>query len=123
MHRLAPAPAAAGALYGNTTGFNNTAIGASALVTNVGGSSNTVIGNDADNDLGSLSYNTVIGANAHCSGANSVVIGYGSFTNTNNLALLGNPSTLFTGGYTAWSNFSDGRFKKNMKEDVIGNLY
>ena len=50
----------------------------------------------------------------------STAIGYRATTNTNNLVVLGYPPITATGGYTAWSNFSDGRFKKNVKEDVKG---
>ncbi len=108
------------ALYSNVNGFYNSAYGYQALYSNVSGSYNTVIGNSANNDVSSLSLNTIIGAGAHSSASNSVVIGYNSFTNTPNLALLGNPATAYTGGYTNWSNFSDGRFKKDMDENVRG---
>ncbi|MEP7166014.1 MAG: tail fiber domain-containing protein [Ferruginibacter sp.] len=126
------------ALYSNTVGYYNTAIGYNALFNNAGdtycntaigsytlsnnisGAYNTAIGYGATTDLPSSNYNTLIGTYTHCSASNSVVIGYNSFTNTNNLALLGNPSTLFTGGYSNWSNFSDGRFKKDIDEDVKG---
>ena len=126
------------ALYNNSTGAHNTAIGYMALFSNTGliygntaigsyalsenidGAYNTAVGVAATNDLPSSNFNTVIGGIAHCSASNSVVIGYNSFTNTNNLALLGNPSTLFTGGYTNWTNFSDGRFKKDIDENVKG---
>jgi hypothetical protein len=110
-----------GALFSNATGFDNTANGNSALFSNTTGAYNTAVGSGANNDLSSSNYNTLIGAGAHCSASNSVVIGYGSFTNTNNLALLGNPTTLFTGGYSTWTNFaSDRRLKTDVNEDVKG---
>jgi hypothetical protein len=34
--------------------------------------------------------------------------------------VIGNSSVTSIGGYTNWSNFSDGRYKKNVKEDVPG---
>jgi trimeric autotransporter adhesin len=127
------------ALYNNTSGYNNTAMGSYALLNNtgivdgntaigyaalrnnIGGYFNTAVGSGADNDLSSSNFNTLIGSGAHCSASNSVVIGYNSFTNTNNLALLGNPITLFTGGYSTWTNFaSDKRLKTSINEDVKG---
>jgi len=108
------------ALQNNTTGFDNTAIGWQTLFNNINGHDNTAIGEGSYNDLTSSSYNVIIGSNAHISGSNSIVLGYGSFTNTDNLALLGNTSTIYCGGYTNWSNFSDGRFKTSVQENVKG---
>ncbi|MBK8851831.1 MAG: tail fiber domain-containing protein [Saprospiraceae bacterium] len=93
------------ALFANNTGTRNTAVGDSALVFNQGGSYNTAIGQRANNSL---------------SLTNSVAVGYFSYPNNDNVALLGNTATASCGGYTNWTNFSDGRFKKNVKEDVIG---
>ena len=35
-------------------------------------------------------------------------------------ARIGNSATVSIGGYAPWSNISDGRFKKNLSEDVKG---
>jgi hypothetical protein len=109
-----------GAMFSNSTGGRNVAIGVSALQTNISGDNNTILGAFANNDGADLNDNTIVGSDAHSSASNTVVIGAGAFTNTPNLALLGNPFTKFTGGYTNWSNFSDGRFKKDMDENVRG---
>jgi trimeric autotransporter adhesin len=107
-----------GALLSNTTGSYNIAIGFSALSNNLTGSNNVGIGGELD--LTYSNFNTAIGVGSHISGSNDVVIGSNSFTNVNNLALLGSATTTQCGGYANWSNFSDGRFKTGVKEDVKG---
>lgn len=109
------------ALATNTSGGRNTAIGGLALTSNNTGNYNTVVGFSADNDQSNLSSNTIIGAYAHITNASgSTAIGVNATTNTNNLIVLGSPTIAFTGGYTPWTNFSDGRFKKNVTENVRG---
>jgi hypothetical protein len=109
------------ALYKNQDGSSNTVIGMYALKSNISGSGNTVIGSSADNDGSGLNFNTIVGYHAHITNASgSTAIGYNANTNTDNLIVLGSPANLYTGGYTFWSNFSDGRFKTNVNEDVKG---
>jgi hypothetical protein len=105
----------------NSKGDYNTAVGAGALAININGTRNTVIGYNANNDLADASSNTIIGYGAHINASiNSVAVGYNAYTNVSNLALLGNAGTTQVGGYANWSNFSDGRFKKEVKENVVG---
>lgn len=94
------------ALRTNTTGDYNTAIGVDALKTNTTGFHNTAIGFNADIESGSHSYVTIIGANATSTAGHQVRIGHSSI--------------LSIGGYVAWTNLSDGRYKTNIKEDVAG---
>jgi len=110
------------ALFNNSEGHYNTAFGHDALHSNTTGSYNTAIGYDTRNDMTASEFNTIIGSEAHVGlGAyNSVVLGVGSYTNTSNLALLGNTGTMHCGGYVNWSNFSDGRFKTGVQENVKG---
>ena len=110
------------ALENNTTGYSNIAIGNNSLFYNITGNFNTVIGSQAQNDGSNSNNNIIIGGYAHIAANvnNSIVIGYNAYTNTPSLALLGNASTQYTGGYANWSNFSDGRFKKDMDESVKG---
>ena len=110
------------ALYSNHLGFNNVAIGHSALQNNTNGHDNVAVGKLAGNDGPISSSNVAIVSFAHIATEvnNSIVIGYAAYTNTPFLALLGTPTTLYTGGYNSWSNFSDGRFKTNVDEDVKG---
>ncbi|MDP4261871.1 MAG: tail fiber domain-containing protein [Bacteroidota bacterium] len=108
------------ALYSNSTGSGNTGYGSDALSFNSTGNNNVGIGSSSNVDLLNSSQNTIIGATAHVSGNNDVAIGFNSFTNVNNLALLGSATTTQCGGYANWSNFSDGRFKTNVEENVKG---
>jgi hypothetical protein len=94
------------ALYYNTTGNNNTAVGYSALTINITGSNNTAIGENADVTVSNLN--------------NATAIGYNATVNASNKVIIGNSSVSSIGGYANWSNFSDARFKQNVKEDVPG---
>ncbi|HET9746555.1 MAG TPA: tail fiber domain-containing protein [Chitinophagaceae bacterium] len=93
-------------LNANESGDQNVAIGVSALTVNVTGSNNTAVGYNADVTANNLS--------------NATAIGYNATVNANNKVVIGNSSVTSIGGYTNWSNFSDGRFKQNVKEDVPG---
>jgi len=90
----------------NTTGSFNVAVGNSGLTGNKTGTYNTTIGYNADVTIDSLTNATAVGANA--------------MVNENNKVVIGNSSVTSIGGYANWSNFSDGRFKQNVKEDVPG---
>lgn len=90
----------------NASGNQNVSVGSYSLTTNTAGSNNTAIGYDADVSSDFLFNATAIGSNALVNASNKVVIG-----NTNVTSI---------GGYANWSNFSDGRFKRNVKEDVPG---
>jgi len=128
------------ALASNSTGNDNTAISQDALTNNTTGNQNIAIGNGAlaKNTTGSL--NIAIGSNAHASNLNgnqNIVIGdftFGSIGNLNNIIAIGsgaavsasnqvrigNNSMTSIGGQVAWSTFSDGRTKKNVKANVPG---
>ena len=110
------------ALRGNTLGSRNVAIGTNALFANNTGTRNTAVGDSALVYNESGSYNTAIGqrSNNSLSLTNSVAVGYFSYPNNDNVALLGNTATASCGGYANWTNFSDGRFKKNVREEVVG---
>jgi len=95
-----------GSLFSNTTGFFNTADGLSALAANTTGNYNTALGEFADVSTGNLTNATIIGAGASVDASNKVWIG--------------NTSVTSIGGQVGWSTFSDGRYKKNIKEDVKG---
>ncbi|MEO6166217.1 MAG: tail fiber domain-containing protein [Chitinophagales bacterium] len=93
-------------LYNNTTGQYNTGCGQKALYTNSTGSNNTGIGNYADVSLGNLT--------------NAMALGYYATATASNQVRIGNSSVTSIGGYVSWTNISDGRFKKNIREDVPG---
>jgi len=95
-------------LYKNTIGQGNTAVGWRALYNNTSGTYNTAIG-FGTNSVGSIySNSTGIGYNADNTASNSVVVGNGSVTSI--------------GGQVGWTTLSDGRFKKNVRNDVVRGL-
>ncbi|MEM0993982.1 MAG: tail fiber domain-containing protein, partial [Bacteroidota bacterium] len=63
---------------------------------------------------------TAIGSNTVVSGTNSTAIGYQASVAANNEIVLGNSSIASIGGVVNWTATSDGRFKKNVQENVIG---
>src|SRR5258705_4409370 len=93
------------ALYYNTTGSDNTANGPYALISHTTGTYNTALGAFADVAIGNLTNATAIGAIA--------------VVNASNKIRLGNSSITVIEGQVAFTP-SDGRFKKNIKENVPG---
>lgn len=128
-----------GALYSNTIGLHNTAIGSEALINNSSGDYNTSVGKQSLYSNSTGAYNTALGSVALASVTsgqfntalgdasyyfnnynNSIAIGYNSAINADNQVRIGNSVTTSIGGYTSWTNLSDSRFKKNIKENVPG---
>jgi hypothetical protein len=96
-----------GALTANTTGNYNVGIGSWALTNNTTGSFNIGVGDYTTVDLaGNLT--------------NVIAIGHQTTVLSSNQAKIGNSSTNSIGGYASWSNFSDGRAKKNIQTNVPG---
>lgn len=95
------------ALIGNTTGNNNTGVGVQTLAYNLTGSYNSGLGYSANVSLSNFQHATAIGSYAIANASNKIVIG-------------DNTPGIVIGGYAAWSNLSDGRFKENVNEDVPG---
>ncbi len=126
------------ALGNNTEGYDNVAIGMGALGRNVTGGGNTAVGSssllDAKTFLNtSLGYAsgyfgdsptecTFLGAFADAGdfATNSTAIGYEARVLASNQVMVGNTAVTSIGGYANWTNFSDGRFKQNVNEDVPG---
>ena len=108
------------ALYNNTSGLYNIGMGFNAMYLNAIGNLNVGLGYNCTLDFNNSSNNTLVGASSRIAGVNDVAIGYLSYTNVNNLALLGSTTTAQIGGYANWSNFSDGRFKTRVDENVKG---
>ena len=94
------------ALYNNVSGSSNTALGDQALLNNVSGNYNVAIGSRAGPTINNLSFTSAIGAGAIPTASNEIVIG--------------SPSVALIGGVVGWSNLSDGRFKKNIREIIPG---
>ncbi|MBK8503495.1 MAG: tail fiber domain-containing protein [Saprospiraceae bacterium] len=128
------------ALYSIGAGDENTAVGSRALYANTIGRFNTAIGNQALGTTSASEFNVALGYQAgayHNYGFNNTFLGAQSGGNDNGLynivaigqgttvtavsnAILGNSATAKNGGYQNWSNVSDGRFKRNIKADVVG---
>jgi len=128
------------ALYSNTSGQDNTALGNTSLYINSAGSFNTATGNWAlyENTSGNYncaiglealfanttgSYNTGIGLEATISpvtATNATAIGANAVANASNSVMIGSSSVTSIGGYANWTNFSDGRYKKNITKNVPG---
>ena len=87
-------------------GYGNTAVGKYSLYNLNTGNNNTGIGDSADVTSSNLNNATAIGFNARVDASNKVRIG--------------NTAVTSIGGQVGWSIFSDGRYKKNIKEDVKG---
>lgn len=110
-------------MYNNSSGSYNTSVGWRALYSTTGSQYNTAIGYMAGgmNDNG---YNNVfLGANTRANGAgyyNVIAIGQDVTCTASSQVRIGNTATTSIGGYTGWSNLSDGRFKKDIKENVPG---
>lgn len=94
------------ALYNNRTGYDNTAIGDVALYNNNSGFYNTGLGYFASPNTGALNNTTAIGYNARTTASNQVRIGNNTVTSI--------------GGFVNWTNISDGRVKKNVRDNVPG---
>ncbi|CAN5823433.1 hypothetical protein BH10BAC2_BH10BAC2_38120 [soil metagenome] len=95
----------ANAMHSNTVGFNNTAVGYSSLYGSTG-SANTGLGYNAGPLTGSFSNTTSVGAEAQATASDQVMLGS---TAINSIKAAGN-----------YVIYSDGRFKKNIKQDVPG---
>ncbi len=111
------------ALQRNYSGGGNTAIGANALLYNEYSSGNVAIGYGAGSSHYNGWNNTFIGAGSgtfYNGLYNCIAIGNNAVCNANNQVRIGNSSTTSIGGYAPWTNISDGRYKKNIKEDVKG---
>jgi hypothetical protein len=111
-------------LTNNKTGDNNTAFGVGALFSNTKGFQNVANGNYAGSNVTDGDDNVFIGYNANCGTGghlyNSIALGNDALVTTNNTVRIGNSSVISIGGYVNWSNISDGRVKKNIKQNVPG---
>ena len=109
-------------LDANTEGIGNTGMGHGSLGANTTGDYNTAIGREALDANTTGNYNTAVGFNAFPSGtfSNSVAIGYNASISANNQIHLGNTSITEIKGQVAFTTYSDGRIKENIKEDVSG---
>ncbi len=127
------------ALGNNISGYGNTASGGEALALNndsyntafgafslrhtIESEYNTAVGYKAGYAYDNGYNNVFIGANTDVNGAgyyNDIAIGQGTLCTDVSQARFGNGATTSIGGYADWTNISDGRVKKNIKENVPG---
>ena len=127
------------ALYNNKTGIDNSAFGSSALYYNTGtdnssfgalsllynstGSNNTGVGHSVMEFNQTGNNNTAVGSNADVNGgaySNITLVGYQAAGTASDQVRIGNSSVTSIGGFANWSNISDGRVKKNIKENIPG---
>ena len=108
--------------YGNTTGNFNTYYGYASGISNTDGSQNTYVGYDAGL-YSTGSNNTFLGYESSTNDAsfsNSTAIGSGSSIVDDAATMLGNAATKAIEAYASYYILSDGRYKKNVKENVAG---
>ncbi|MBW8051818.1 MAG: hypothetical protein FVQ77_16070 [Cytophagales bacterium] len=111
------------ALTANTTGIWNTAVGLNALRDNTIGNVNTAIGINALLANTTGSNNTALGVGAYITGTtftNSTALGAGANITASDQIRIGNGTVTSIGGFSAWSNLSDARFKDNVQENIPG---
>lgn len=106
----------------NSTGNKNTAIGSDALYANYEGEGNTALGYRAGYTSNTGSNNVYLGREANATAAflESVAIGNNSMITASNQVRIGNSATTSIGGYRAWTNISDARYKREIQENVPG---
>ena len=112
------------ALANNSTGAGNSATGVGALNLSTG-NHNSGIGYSSGGNFSSGNNNTFLGAFADgpvgVPISNATAIGYQAEVTGSNSIKAGNTAVTSIGGYAGWTTFpSDGRFKRNVKENVPG---
>lgn len=125
-------------LMSNTTGHSNVSVGYQSMMANTSGNYNTALGrwscyytnSDYNTGVGhsagdyhTYTNGTFLGANAYPDDngyTNCMALGYDAKATASNRVVIGNTSVTSIGGSVGWTNFSDGRFKKNIREDVPG---
>lgn len=109
------------ALGSNTSGSWNIAVGVNALSVNTAQDKNTAIGWSAGNGSQSAAC-TYLGYNAHANAvvSGSMALGINATVTASNQVRIGTSAITSIGGYVNWSNISDGRVKKNIKQNVPG---
>ena len=111
------------ALNANSSGNRNTATGYYSMISNTGGSYNTANGMFALYSNTTGSFNTAIGYNVNVTTgnfSNATGLGFAASIDSSNKVRIGNTSVASIGGQVGWTNYSDGRIKQNIRENVPG---
>jgi trimeric autotransporter adhesin len=86
----------------------NTGVGYYSLSGNVSGDYNIAVGFEAGPASGYTNLN------------NTGAFGYKTYVTADNYFRMGNSSVISIGGQVGWSTYSDGRFKRNVQQNVPG---
>ena len=111
------------ALYGNYEGNRNTAIGMNAMANTGNSEFNTVVGFSAGDLYGMGWNNTIVGAEADVSFSNqynSIVIGNAAKSTDVSKVRIGNSANWSYEAFANWTTISDGLYKNNVRENVVG---
>jgi len=111
------------ALQGNVSNMQNTAVGFYAMGNTPSADGNTAIGYLAGYNYSNGFYNVFLGSETGTNAANYynvVTIGHGTIATSPSQVTIGNTATRQYRAYANWSNISDGRFKKDIQENVPG---
>jgi len=112
-----------GAMYANSYGNYNTAIGSNSLANTTGSDGNTAFGYNAGASYDNGYYNCFIGSETDANGPgyyNCIALGHGTLVTAPSMMRVGNGATVSIGGPVGWSTISDGRVKRNIRENVPG---
>lgn len=107
----------------NTTGWGNTAGGASSLETSTTSTENTAFGYLAGRAVVTGSKNTLLGSSADVTTGdltNATALGYNARVDASNKIRIGNTAVTVIGGQVAWSNLSDARAKRDIRDLDLG---
>ncbi len=109
------------ALFYNTTGYKNTANGNYSLYSS-SGNYNTADGEEALVNNTTGNSNTALGfeADVLTVSFNATAIGSGAIVDASNKVRIGNAIVTSIEGQVSWTTPSDGRYKKDIKENVQG---
>src|SRR5450432_3082396 len=111
------------ALTSNTEGISNTSVGLSSLYNNSTGNSNTAVGFLAlyENFTGTNLTGIGQGTDVVMDGLdNSTALGYNAVVTASDQVMLGNTSVNSVQAAGSFVIYSDGRYKKDLKENVPG---
>ena len=112
-------------LYRNTTANRSSAHGFQALRNNTEGLGNSGSGYRALYNNTTGNYNTGIGYSANSVGTDIQQLnrfGYNADNTASNSVVVGNANVNSIGGQVGWTTLSDGRFKKNIRNDEVKGL-
>jgi hypothetical protein len=111
------------ALLAGTGGAFNVGIGHQALYRTTNSQFNTALGYDAGSTFDNGYNNVFLGANTDVNGDgyyNVIAIGQQTICTAPSQVVIGNPATTSYRAYANWTNISDGRFKRNIRNNVPG---